>query len=289
MRVLLFVLFIFMASELRAQQNIATSTRVYNEDGKLQMLIHYNPSCNCRTYTEYYPDGKIFAKRTFKVVEKKGEFIDGEDITYFHDGSIKHHKVWKDALPQGRAYTNYENGKLEHEEFYRGKYKAGTWRYFDKNGSLLKEQFFEGLNNSWNSKKDDVTIKHYNAGKLLYTEIYKDGKLAKSDKKETKIIATIPPKHNTELVDGKKLFSMKCAVCHTFDKDGYGPSLKNVTKKRNNVWLHQMITNGMKLVENGDKDAVALYNQYNKKKHLNMEYLTNKQVQAIIDYLKKPD
>ncbi len=278
-----------MVGELNAQQGMSKTTKVYSDEGKLQMLISYNPSCDCRTYTEYYPDGKIFAKRTFKVIEKKGEFIDGEDITYHHDGSIKHYKLWKNALPEGRAYSNYENGKLEHEEFYNGKYKSGTWRYFDKNGNLLREYLFDGMNNSWNSKKDDVTIKHYNSGKLLHTETYKNGKLFKSDKKETKIVTVVPAKHNTELLDGKKLFAMKCAACHSFDKGGYGPSLKDVTKRRNNVWLHEMITNGMKLVEKGDKDAVALYNQYNKKKHLNMEYLTNKQVQAIIDYLKKQD
>lgn len=272
-----------------AQQNIAKSTSIYNEEGKLQMIIAYSPSCNCRTYTEYFPDGKVFARRTFKVVDKKGEFIDGEDVTYFHNGSIQHYKLWKNAVPEGRAYSNYENGKLEHEEFYNNKYKTGTWRYFDKNGNLLREQLYDGRNNSWSSKKDDVTTRHYSGGKLLFTEVFKDGKLVKSDKKQEQVITIIPAKHNTDLVDGKKLFAMKCAVCHSIDKDGYGPALKDVTKRRNNIWLQQMIRNGMKLVESGDKDAVALYNRYNQKKHLNMEHLTSKQVQAIIDFLKKPD
>lgn len=277
-----------MMGDLCAQQGMSKTTSVYNEEGKLQMLISYDPSCNCRTYTEYYPDGKIFAKRVFKVVEK-GEFIDGEDITYYHDGSIKQYKLWKNAVPEGRAYVNYENGKPEQESFYSDKHKTGTWKYYNKNGELIREQIFSGRKNSWNSKKDDVVIKHYAAGKLLYTEVFEKGKLIKSDKKEVTPNTKKLVNPTAALLDGKKLFSLKCAACHAFDKNGYGPSLKNVTGKRSNSWLYKMITNGMKLVEEGDKDAVALYNQYNKKKHINMEYLSDKQVQAIIDYMKKED
>lgn len=289
MRWLLFIFCLLVEVELWAQQGMSKSTSVYSEDGKLQMLISYNPSCNCRTYTEYYPDGKVFAKRTFKVVDKKGEFIDGEDVTYFNDGSIKQFKLWKNALPEGRAYTNHDNGKLASEAFYDGKYKVGSWRYFDPNGNLLKEQLYEGKNNAWNSKKDDVITKYYKDGKLHYTEVLKAGKLAATDKKEDKLSSATAAATLADVQDGKKLFAMKCAACHAFDKDGYGPSLKDVTKKRSAAWLHRMITNGMKLVEEGDKDALALYNQYNKKKHLNMEYLSKQQVQALIDYLKKPE
>src|SRR5690606_33199929 len=119
-----------------AQQS--KSTRVYSEDGHLQMLIHYDPACSCRTYNEFFPDVQVYAKRTFKVAAQS-EFIDVEDITYFHDGTIQHYKLWKNTLPFGRAYSNYENGQLEHEEFYAGKYKSGTWKYFNRNGKLIRE------------------------------------------------------------------------------------------------------------------------------------------------------
>jgi len=288
MRTALTFFCVMMMSVSQAQQGVSKTTRVYNEEGKLQMLITYSPSCSCRTYTEYYSNGKIYAKRVFKVVDK-GEFIDGEDLTFHPDSSIKAYKLWKNALPEGRAYTTYDNGSVEYEEFYEGKYKTGTWKHFDRNGALLKEQLFTGKNNSWNSKKDDVTIKYYKAGRLLYTEVLKDGKLVSTDKKQIKVISKTPPAHNPEMVDGKKLFAAKCAACHSMEKDGYGPSLKDITRRRSNEWLKQMIANGMKLVEAGDKDAVAIYNRYGQKKHMNMEYLTAKQVAAIIDYLKKSD
>ena len=226
--------------------------------------------------------GKKLARRTFRVVEK-GEFIEGEDLSWYHDGSVKAYKLWKAAVPEGRAYGNHPNGKLAYEEFYKEQYKAGTWRYYDQKGVRIREFIYPVRSNKWDSKKEDVTRRYYAAGKLLYTEEWKAGKLVRSDGKKT-VVKAVP---KTELTDGKELFRLKCAACHAKDKDGYGPALKDVVKKRNKDWLYMMIRNGMKLVEAGDKDAVALYNHWGKKKHLNMEYLSNKQVQAIIDYLKK--
>lgn len=287
MRLSLVIFLLCLAEAMFAQTGMAKTTTVYSEDGKLQMLIVYDPACPCRTYTEYYPDGKIFAKRVFKVTDK-GEFVHGEDLSYYHDGSIKTYKLWEYAVPEGRAYSNYENGKLEHEEFYNNRQKTGSWKYFSSNGELLREYLYEGYSNAWNSKADNVTVRHYNSGRLAYTEIYKKGKLIQSDRRvvSTKGV-TVAAGRDSSITDGKKLFEMKCAVCHSFDKDGYGPSLGNVIQRRSVPWLRQMIYNGMKLVEDGDKTALALYNKYGKKKHLNFEYLTAKQVQAIIDFLKK--
>src|SRR5690606_29736341 len=124
-----------------------------NEQGKVQMQIYYNPACDCKVYTEHYNDGKLYAKRTFKLFDK-GEMIDGEDITYFYDGSIKIYRNWKDALPVGRFYYKHDNGKLEHEEFYEGKYKSGTWKYYDPFGRLIREQIYTPQKTLWNSKKD---------------------------------------------------------------------------------------------------------------------------------------
>jgi antitoxin component YwqK of YwqJK toxin-antitoxin module len=269
-------------SVAQQNKNIYSTTRIYSEEGYLQMIIAYDPVCTCKTYTEYYSDGKVFAKRTFKLTEK-GEYIDGEDLTYYHDGSIKIYKFWKNTIPEGRSYTNYENGKLEHEEFYDGKYKTGTWRYYNKKGELIRENIYEPGKTHWNSKKEDVTIKYYVDGKFSYSELYADGKKIQSTKKggEALLVGKAP-----ETTDGKQLFALKCSACHAAVKDGFGPALKDVTKKRNNEWLFMMIKNGAKLVEGGDKDAVELYNTWRKMKHPNMEKLSNKQVQAIIDYLK---
>lgn len=282
MKLLLSIVFVFLTPVLYAQQSMSKTTNIYNDEGKLQMQISYSPSCSCRIYTEFYPDGKVYARRTFKVIAK-GEYVDGEDITYYHDGSIKHYKLWKNTLPDGRAYSNYENGKLEHEEFYNGKYKSGIWKYYNTKGELIKEQVYNDIAKTpWNSKKDNATIRYYASNKLLYTDMYTDGKKVKSSKKDT-VKVVVPA---TQVTDGKQLYTLRCAACHAPDKDGYGPALRGVTKRRSKEWIERMIRNGMELVNSGDKEALALYEKWGRKKHLNMEVLNAKQVAAIIDYLR---
>jgi len=48
-----------------------------------------------------------------------------------------------------------------------------------------------------------------------------------------------------------------------------------------------MVKNGMKLVNKGDKQAQELYIKWRQIKHPNNEKLSNQQVEAIVDYLKK--
>lgn len=267
---------------LFAQQNknIPSTTSIYNEEGKLQMRIDFSPSCSCRTYTEYFTNGKVYAKRLFKVTNNV-EYIDGEDITYFSDGTIKIYKKWKDAIPEGRAYTKFDNGNLEHEEFYENKLKTGTWKYYNQKGELIKEQIYVPGKNAWNTKRDFMTVNYYSKGKLAFSETYTDGKKTKSNEPIT-VRNNVP-----EITDGKTLFTLKCSACHAANKDGYGPALQNITKKRNEEWLYKMIRNSEELLNNGDKDALFIFNKWRKIKHPNMEKLSKNQTFAIIDYLKK--
>ncbi len=283
------VLGILLAWPCMAQQNVSKTTSVFSEEGKLQMTISYDPSCACRSYTEYYPDGKVYAKRQFKVVDK-GEYVDGEDVTYYHDGTIKQYKLWKQALPSGKAFFNYENGKTEHEEYYAENYKSGTWQYFDRNGALIASVTFIGKLNAWNGKRRDYIVKRYQDGKLLYTEEFKNGKLIRSDKKTATVTAGKAPNNPVSGIEsGETLFRLKCAACHSFNKNGYGPSLAGVTKRRSKIWLHKMIVDGMKLVEQGDKEALAVYHLYGNKKHIPQTQLSEQQVDAIIRFLYQQD
>lgn len=263
-------------SHSQVKKNIPSSTKIYDEAGNLQMIISYSPSCECRTYTEFYTDGKIFAKRVFKVAERK-EFIDGEDINYYHDGSIKDYRLWKNALPV-KAYSNHDNGKLEHEEFYDGKYKSGTWRYYDYKGDLVKEVIYQPGKTLWDSKKDFATVKKYANGKLVSSSAMRDGMLPVSKKDNVKPVAL------NEIRDGKALFALRCTACHAADKDGFGPALKGIAHKRSNNWLSRMISDGAQLLAEGDPDAILLYKKWGRKHK--PERLDEGQVQALIDYLK---
>ena len=64
--------------------------------------------------------------------------------------------------------------------------------------------------------------------------------------------------------DGKALFDANCKSCHAMNDVVIGPALKNVHKKFSAEWLHKWIKNSQALVKAGDKDAVAVFNEFNK-------------------------
>lgn len=280
-----YVWILFLAAPLHvfAQKSQKASTlNVYNEQGGIQMTIHYSPVCDCKTYTEFFGDGKILAKRTFKVDGKK-EYVDGEEAEYYKDGKVKFSKQWKNAVPEGRAYYNHENGKLLREEFYQDKCKSGTWRTFDKDGFLIKEQVFVEGKTPWDSKADHCTTKLYVNNKLTATETIVAGKKGKMAVNDSAYYNRMMASSN---IDGAAIFKLKCSVCHAPDKDGYGPALKGVYTKRKEGWLRNMIVNGQALVEGGDKDAIALSQKYRGLKHPNFQKLSKEQVDAVVGYLK---
>lgn len=284
-RVLAIFLLLFFTVASQAQKrnpNVPSTTKIYNEEGKVQMLITYNPACSCKVYSEFYNDGVLYAKRTFKISDK-GEVVDGEDVTYFHDGSIKIYKLWEDALPVGRFYFNHDDGKLEHEEFYDGKYKSGTWKYYDNFGRIIREQVYEPDKTPWNSKKDNATYKYYVNGILTRTEKLSNGVKTIAGKK---VVATPAAGPAIITKDGKELFNLKCKVCHAPDRDAYGPALINFNKKRTDAWLLKWIKDAQQLIDAGDKEAIAIHKQWGNKKHPVQEKLNQEQIQAIIIYLK---
>jgi len=278
---LLIILF-YNSLHLQAQRfnkNIPSTTKIYNEEGKVIMLIAYDPGCSCKTYTEFFSDGKIFAKRVFKLTEK-GEKVDGEDVTYFHDGSIKIYRNWKDALPVGRFYFNHDNGNLEHEEFYEGEYKTGTWKYYDAFGHLIREKIYEPQKTLWNSKKDIAVYKYYQNGQLTRTEKVQGG-IKNVNGKKSAVAGSVKVK----ATDGKTLYELRCKACHDPQKDGYGPAVINFSKNRSNVWLFNWIKDAQKLIDAGDKDAVTIFKKWGNKPHFPQTQLSDEQIQAIIKYL----
>ena len=61
------------------------------------------------------------------------------------------------------------------------------------------------------------------------------------------------------------LFKVKCGICHTIGGGKLvGPDLINVQDKRSEEWLMTYIRSSQTMINNGDPDAVALYEEYNK-------------------------
>src|SRR5688572_12264845 len=63
---------------------------------------------------------------------------------------------------------------------------------------------------------------------------------------------------------GEKIYKQYCTSCHKINGDLVGPALKNVHTKRDEPWLIQWIINNQKLRASGDKEAIAIWEQYKK-------------------------
>ena len=87
--------------------------------------------------------------------------------------------------------------------------------------------------------------------------------------------------------DGKSLFSQNCASCHAVNKKLTGPALAGVEDrwpdKKN---LYAWIKNNAAFLKTGDAYANKLYNEYNKTAMNLFPTLTDKDIDAILGYIK---
>ncbi len=85
---------------------------------------------------------------------------------------------------------------------------------------------------------------------------------------------------------GKDIFDKSCAVCHRLsDKAAVGPGLKGITEKRSEEWLAKWIRNSQELIESGDADAIAIYEEYNKAPMSAFPDLTDEEITGLLAYI----
>ncbi|CAL2082797.1 c-type cytochrome [Tenacibaculum sp. 190524A02b] len=84
--------------------------------------------------------------------------------------------------------------------------------------------------------------------------------------------------------EGKKLFKSLCASCHKLDKRLVGPKLGGVEDRRENDWLKAWIKDNAALRASGDKDAIAIYDEYNGSNMTAFPQLTDKNIDDILYY-----
>ncbi|MDI9363986.1 MAG: c-type cytochrome [Flavobacterium sp.] len=87
--------------------------------------------------------------------------------------------------------------------------------------------------------------------------------------------------------DGKALFMSNCASCHKVDKDMTGPALAGVEDRwPDKAKLYAWIKNNQAFLKTGDKYANDLYNKYDKSPMNLFTTLTDKEIGAILGYIK---
>ena len=99
------------------------------------------------------------------------------------------------------------------------------------------------------------------------------------------------PVFSQEDTDGKELFRNNCRACHSIDKDLVGPALKDVTQRRDSVWLYSFITNSQRMISEGDSTAVALFAQFNQIPMPNQN-LSTTEIASILSHIEiesRPD
>ena len=83
---------------------------------------------------------------------------------------------------------------------------------------------------------------------------------------------------------GKSLFNTNCAACHQLNRKAVGPALRGVTEKYDREWLYSWIKNGTQMIKDGDPQAVAIWEEYNRAVMTNYPQFSNEQIDNILAY-----
>jgi mono/diheme cytochrome c family protein len=92
--------------------------------------------------------------------------------------------------------------------------------------------------------------------------------------------------HASPIEEGKLLFTSRCAACHNVNKQLTGPALAGVNERRDIEWIIRFVQSSQSLVKSGDKDAVAVFQQFNKIPMPDHPDLTADNIKSIVEYIK---
>jgi cytochrome c551/c552 len=86
--------------------------------------------------------------------------------------------------------------------------------------------------------------------------------------------------------EGKTIFNNRCAACHNVNKVLTGPALAGVDQRRSIEWIVKFVKSSQGLVKSGDKDAVALFQKFNRIPMPDHPDLTADHVKSIVEFIK---
>lgn len=85
---------------------------------------------------------------------------------------------------------------------------------------------------------------------------------------------------------GEQAYNTTCFACHTIGGGRLiGPDLEGIHEKRSQEWLEQFVKSSQTLINSGDADAVAIYEEYNR---LLMpdSVLSDQQIRDVLSFIK---
>ncbi len=102
------------------------------------------------------------------------------------------------------------------------------------------------------------------------------------------LVALLAPSLSTsqevDIQAGKSLFNTNCAACHQLNRKAVGPALRGVTDKYDKEWLYRWIKNGTQMIKEGDPQAVAIWEEYNRAVMTNYPQFSNQDIDNILAY-----
>lgn len=91
---------------------------------------------------------------------------------------------------------------------------------------------------------------------------------------------------NPPVEEGKTIFMARCAACHNVNQKLTGPALAGVDQRRSLEWIVSFVHSSQTMVKSGDKDAVAVFEQFNRVPMPDHPDLTPENISSILEYIK---
>ena len=125
---------------------------------------------------------------------------------------------------------------------------------------------------------------------LAFTLIFSNPTIAQDAADEAATTATETPAADGvgDAAAGEALFKANCAACHKLYKRATGPALFGVGDKYDRDWLYRWIKNSQELIQSGDAQAVAIFEEYNQLVMTAFPQLSNEDIDNIIAYTYTP-
>ena len=100
----------------------------------------------------------------------------------------------------------------------------------------------------------------------------------------TLLLPSLGTSQEADIQAGKNLFNTNCAACHQLNRKAVGPALSGVSEKYDREWLYKWIKNGSQMIKDGDPQAVAIWEEYNRAVMTNYPQFSNEQIDNILAY-----
>ena len=98
------------------------------------------------------------------------------------------------------------------------------------------------------------------------------------------LLPSLSISQEADIQAGKSLFNANCAACHQLNRKAVGPALSGVTEKYDKEWLYSWIRNGTQMIKDGDPQAVAIWEEYNRAVMTNYPQFSDEQIDNILAY-----